>query len=220
MFGQIKSTIVVFWHLIKVFAQMLYGTWRVSKLDHPIISIFGSARFTQEDPYALQAALVAKKILDENISVLTGGGLGIMQAASCAIFPVSKNRGKSIGIGVKNLSEKNNCVGEYFELDYFFARKWLLTRFSSAYIVFPGGYGTLDELFEILTLIQTNKMMRKPVILVGVAFWTPLLDWLHQEVLIHGAIDLKELELFVLTDDIDRAVSIIKDVCAAPVHTS
>lgn len=205
-----------FWHLLKVFAQMLYGTWRISKLDHPIVSIFGSARFKQEDPYAVEAALLAKKILDADISVLTGGGPGIMQAASCSVLPISANRGKSIGIGVRGLSEgKNQCVGEYFELNYFFARKWLLTRFSKAYIVFPGGFGTFDEMFEILTLIQTRQMERKPVILIGVEFWTQFLDWLNSEVFSHGAVDLRELELFVLTDDVDQAFKIIQDACDA-----
>lgn len=215
MFERITTLIIAFWHLLKVYVQMLYGVWRVSKLDHPIVSIFGSARFKQDDPYALEAALIAKKILDADISVLTGGGPGIMEAASCAVVPVSKNRGKSIGIGVKGLTEgKNHCVGEYFELNYFFARKWLLTRFSRAYIIFPGGFGTFDEMFEILTLIQTNKMERKPVLLIGVEFWTPLLDWLNGEVLKHSAVDLKELELFVLTDDVEHAVAIVKEVCS------
>lgn len=214
MVERIRALFKSFWHLSKVLAQMLYGTWRVSKLDHPIVSIFGSARFKQDDPYAVQAAEIAKRILDANISVLTGGGPGIMEAASCAVLPVSANRGASIGIGVKGLTEgKNHCVGEYFELDYFFARKWLLTRFSKAYIVFPGGFGTFDEMFEVLTLIQTKKMLRKPVILVGVEFWAPLLNWLNGEVIIHGAVDTRELELFVLTDDINEVLKIIRDVC-------
>ncbi len=203
-----------FWHLLKVFAQMLYGTWRISRLDHPIVSIFGSARFKQDDPYALSAAMLSKKILDADISVITGGGPGIMQAASCSVLPMSANRGQSIGIGVRGLTEgRNQCAGEYFLLNYFFARKWLLTRFSKAYIIFPGGFGTFDEMFEILTLIQTRQMDRKPVILIGVEFWKPFLDWLNGQVLFHGAVDLRELELFVLTDDVEQAFKIIKDVC-------
>lgn len=214
MFKRIKTLSTAFWHLLKVFAQMLYGTWRVSKLDHPIITIFGSARFKQDDPYALQAAILSKKILDANISVLTGGGPGIMEAASCAVVPVSKNRASNIGIGVKGLTEgKNHCVGEYFELNYFFARKWLLVRFSKAYIFFPGGFGTMDEMFEVLTLIQTRKMERKPVILIGIEFWAGFMTWLNGEVLLHDAVDVRELELFVVTDDVEKAVAIVKEAC-------
>lgn len=214
MFERIKVLFNTFWHLSKVLVQMLYGTWRVSKLDHPIVTIFGSARFKQDDLYALQAAILSKKILDGNISVITGGGPGIMEAASCAVVPVSKNRARNIGIGVKGLTEgKNHCVGEYFELDYFFARKWLLTRFSRAYIVFPGGFGTMDEMFEVLTLIQTRKMERKPVILIGVEFWAQFMAWLNSEVLLHAAVDVRELELFVVTDDVEKAVEIVKEAC-------
>lgn len=214
MLERIKVLFNTFWHLSKVLVQMLYGTWRVSKLDHPIVTIFGSARFKQDDPYALQAALISEKILDADISVLTGGGPGIMEAASCAVVPMSAKRTRNIGIGVKGLSQgKNHCVGEYFELNYFFARKWLLTKFSSAYIVFPGGFGTMDEMFEVLTLIQTRKMERKPIILMGVEFWGGLLDWLNSEVKVHGAIDMRELELFVITDDVDKAFEIVQKAC-------
>ena len=136
-----------------------------------------------------------------------------MEAASCAVLPISKNRGKSIGIGVQTLNQLvNPCVGEYFELKYFFARKWLLTRFSNAYIVFPGGFGTFDEMFEIITLIQTHQMAKKPVILIGVEFWAPLLDWFNSEVMHHGAILKEDMDIFVVTDDLKQAFLLVQGV--------
>lgn len=212
MFKRLRILLTVFWHLLKVFGQMLYGTWRISKLNFPIVTVFGGSRLKLNDPYAVQASVLTKKLLEKDISILSGGGPGIMQAVSCSILEHQK--AKNIGIGVRGLSEgHNNCVGEYFELDYFFARKWLLTRFSRAYIVFPGGFGTFDEMFEMLTLIQTKRMKSKPIILIGTEFWKPLLDWFTNKVLKHGAIDTHELELFVLTDDVDTVFELIKKTC-------
>jgi len=121
---------------------------------------------------------------------------------------------KSIGIGVKELGEgKNPCVQEYFELDYFFARKWLMTRHSQAFVIFPGGFGTMDELAEILTLVQTKKLGRVPIVLVGVEYWRDFMEWLKYSALVHGLIVKEDLELFTLTDDIDKVFALVCKEC-------
>ena len=114
------------------------GAWRVNRLPKPIVTIFGGSRIKLEDPYAQQAHQFAQMLVEQNISVVTGGGGGIMQAASCGAVP-GKGRGRSLGIGVKELHEKPNpCIQDYIELDYFYARKWLLAEYSVGFVVFPG----------------------------------------------------------------------------------
>jgi len=192
---------------------MIYGAWHVSRLPSPLISIFGSARFELETFYAQQAHKLAKMFIEDDISVLTGGGPGIMEAASCGAVP-TKGSGRSMGIGVTGLGEgRNPCVQDYFVLDYFFARKWLLTHYSHAFIVFPGGFGTLDELAEVLTLIQTQQMQRSPIILIGTAYWQPFMNWVTDQALVHGAVSQKDIELFYITDDLDKAFCIAQGAC-------
>lgn len=198
-----------FWGVLRVNWQVLYGMWRLTRIPCPFVTIFGGARIPKEDPYAQQAHKLAYKLVQHDISVLTGGGPGIMEAASCGAIAVGK-KGMSLGIGVTELGEgKNPCVQEYFELDYFFARKWLLTRYSIAFVVFPGGFGTLDELGEILTLIHTNKLPKVPIVLIGSEYWYLFMQWLSHEALEYGTIIQSDLELFTVTDDIDYAFTII-----------
>jgi hypothetical protein len=203
------------YHFFHVFLQIIYGVWRVSKLPHPIVSIFGSAKVSQGDKYAQEANLIASLFVEQGISVLTGGGPGIMEAANCgAIRPKRKGEVKSIGIGVTTLNEpKNMCVEEYFELDYFFARKWLLTQYSSGFIVFPGGFGTMDELSEVLTLIQTKQMKKVPIVLVGKDFWRPFMQWVTEEAFPHGLIKAEHLKLFSVTDDPYAAFCFVRGQC-------
>lgn len=194
--------------------QLLYGVWRVSKLPRPIVSIFGGARIAGDDVYFHKAHELARRLVELDISVLTGGGPGIMEAASCGAIVPKKGKAKMMGIGVTDLGEKpNQCVQEYFELHYFFARKWLLTRFSSAFVVFPGGFGTLDELSEVITLIQTKKLKRVPIVLFGVEYWEQFMQWLKTEPLKHGTISKEDLDLFTLTDDLEQVFCLIRDEC-------
>lgn len=163
-------------------------------------------------PYAKKAQELGQRFIDADISILTGGGPGIMEAASCHISYTGK--AKSIGIGVKDLEERPNvCATEYFELEYFFARKWLLTEFSSAFVIFPGGFGTLDEMAGVLTLIQTKKLKRVPVVLIGKEYWKPFMQWIQQEAIAHGAIRVDELEFFYVTDDLDAAFCYVQGKC-------
>ncbi|MDR3550879.1 MAG: TIGR00730 family Rossman fold protein [Candidatus Babeliales bacterium] len=203
------------WGWTKILVQVVRGVWKVSSLDEPIVTVFGGSRFLQTDPYALQAHKLAQMFVDHDVSVLTGGGPGIMEAASCGAIVQKGGNGKgiSLGINVPGLEGKNPCVHEYFEISHLFARKYLLTHFSDAFVVFPGGFGTLDELAEILTLIKVHKMPRLPIILIGIAYWEPFLAWLRNQVIVHGAISNQDLETFVVTDDLDRAFSLACATC-------
>ncbi len=216
MFERFKDWLGVSGRLLHGYWQAICGAWRVSALKKPIVSIFGGSHVKQNDRYALQAFELARMFSNAGISVLTGGGPGIMQAASCGVMPPpGLGKGKTIGIGVTDLEElPNHCVHEYIELNYFFARKWLLTRYATAVVVFPGGFGTLDELFELVTLVQTKKTKRIPIVLVGVEYWQPFIDWMKHEALSHGLIQEHEIySLFKLTDDLDTVFCLVRDEC-------
>ncbi len=215
MIGRLRICLREFFSLIRVFWQLMYGIWKVSMLPEPIVSIFGGARVKGDDTYFRQAHELAQKLVEGDISVLTGGGPGIMEAASCGAIIPKTSKAKVMGIGVTDLGEKpNQCVQEYFELDYFFARKWLLTRYSQAFVVFPGGFGTLDEMAEVLTLIQTKKLQRVPIALIGTEYWKLFMRWLKEEALKHGTIDERDLALFTVTDDLEKVFCLVRDECA------
>jgi uncharacterized protein (TIGR00730 family) len=212
---RIWNCVVLAYKFFKVSTQIVYGVWKISKLPQPIVSIFGSAKLAQEDRYSHEANKIAAWLVEAEISVLTGGGPGIMEAANCgAIRSVHKGEVHSIGIGVRGLNEaKNLCVEEYFQLDYFFARKWLLTQYSMGFIVFPGGFGTLDELSEVLTLIQTGQMKKVPIVLIGKEYWKPLMSWITDQALVHNIIDKEHIALFSMTDDPYKAFCFIRGKC-------
>lgn len=175
------------------------------------VSIFGSARTPADDVHSKQAELLASRIAKElKYAVLTGGGPGIMRAANKGAKDAG---GLSVGITIRLPKEQNTnaYVTEEIECNYFFTRKTLLTFAAEAYVAFPGGYGTFDELFEILTLIQNKKIPQVPVILIGADFWQPLYDYMLTHMLnTHRAIDASDLNLFTITDDLDTAMEIIK----------
>lgn len=203
------------WKFFRVFFQIIYGVWRISKLSQPIVSIFGSAKVLQTDKYAQDANQIAAWLVEKGVSVLTGGGSGIMEAANCgAIRPKKDGSVQSIGIGVTGLHEsKNVCAQEYFELDYFFARKWLLTQYSMGFIVFPGGFGTLDELSEVLTLIQTKQMKKVPIVLIGKDYWRPFMQWVTDQAAARGLVKPEHLALFSVTDDPYKAFCFVLGEC-------
>ncbi len=213
--GRVRKWLRMSGKLIHVCFQMIYGEWRISKLSHPMVSIFGSARLPMGQTFFIEAQQLAQRLAEDGINVVTGGGPGIMEAANCGVFKSEKElKGKTIGIGVRKLQEAPNpCVHEYFELDFFFARKWLLTHHSDAFIVFPGGFGTLDELAEVLTLMQTRKMRHVPIILIGVDFWEPLMVWIKEKALHMGLLAEKDVYLFTVTDDIELAYCAVRDHC-------
>lgn len=214
MLSRLYMCISLYFSLTRVSFQILYGVWKIAGMAKPWVSIFGGARIGQGSKYFVKAHWISKQLVENDISVLTGGGPGIMEAASCGAIDSKKGKGRSVGIGVENLGEdRNPCVSEYFELNYFFARKWLLTQYSKAFVIFPGGFGTLDELFEILTLIQTKKLAKVPILLIGKSYWEPFVDWLEHKALVHGAIKKEDLGFMVLTDDLQEAVTIVLETC-------
>ena len=212
--NQLFAALQLFWSWFKVTFQVLYGSWKIAKLSQPVVSIFGGSRFKEDNPYVAEAHDLAGRLMQNNISILTGGGNGIMKGANCGAVKYAGGKAKSIGIGVRTLNEpRNNCVQEYFELDYFFARKWLLTHYSQAFIIFPGGFGTLDELSEILTLIQTKNLKPVPVILVGTEYWKGFTDWITAEIVSHKLLPEHHLKIFKVTDSLDEAFCLAVGVC-------
>ncbi len=174
------------------------------------VTFFGSARLRSSDPYYQKAVRIAMKLAEEGYAVLTGGGPGIMEAANLGAL---KGRGDSLGLTIKLLQEQvtNSYVSDFREFNYFFTRKVCLTFSAEAFIYFPGGYGTLDEFFEIVTLVQTNKIVKVPIILVGKDFWQPMHEFLKRVVYQKfKAIDKPDMDLYYLTDDEDKIIEIIK----------
>lgn len=211
-----------FWHLFtnfnKTTIQLLYGVWKVSSLPEPRVTIFGGAKVMQDSPYAKLAHELAHKLIKENISVLTGGGPGIMQAASCTFAEPNEKgvKAKTLGITVEGLEREGGgpgCKYDRIVVEYFFARKWLLINYSTAFAVFPGGFGTLDEMAEVLTLMQTKKLKGVPVVLINSAYWQPFLTWVHECAVAEGLVSQADAKLFQVTDDIDQAVCLLKEQC-------
>ena len=175
------------------------------------VSFFGSARTARSDPFYARARALARALGEEGFAVITGGGPGIMEAA---------NRGAqeagvvSIGLGIDLASQErmNEWVGLPLEFHYFFTRKVMFVRYASAFVVFPGGFGTLDELFEAATLRQTQKIRHFPIVLFGSAYWKGLIDWLRSPVVSEGKISPEDLELFEVTDDPARVLEVVSVV--------
>lgn len=198
------------WLLFKIMGEFVDGFETLEKIG-PCISIFGSARLQPSNQYYQLALTTASALAKEGFGILTGAGLGIMEAANKGATEAS---GTSAGVQIYLPFESD--ANQYIEKDklfknkYFFIRKVLFVKYAQAFIVFPGGLGTLDELFECLTLIQTQKMKKIPIILMGVDFWTPLISWLKLTVLQEGCMSASDFESFILTDNPSEALAYIK----------
>ena len=167
------------------------------------VSVFGSARIPREHPWYATGVEVGRRIAEAGFPVITGGGPGLMQAANEGAASVG---GRSIGLTIElPREEEPNPYAEHF-----FVRKTVFVRYSCAFVALPGGFGTLDELFEALTLIQTDKLHDFPVILVGTAFWAPLVDWLRSSLVAGGTISPRDLDLITITDDLDTVIARIQ----------
>lgn len=198
------------WALFKIMAEFVEGYEIMAKIG-PSVSLFGSARTQVDSEYYKMAEEIAYQLTQLGFGVITGGGPGIMEAANRG---AQRGKGKSVGIGIRLPFEAglNKYVDYDFSInfDYFFARKVMFVKYAQGFIVLPGGLGTLDELFEALTLIQTNKIGRFPIVLVGTKFWSGLIDWLKETVLTAGNINEKDFELYRLVDTPEEAVGHIK----------
>ncbi|MGB5686185.1 MAG: TIGR00730 family Rossman fold protein [Candidatus Electrothrix sp.] len=197
------------WRMFRILAEFVEGFDTLSSLGCPSVSIFGSAR-TPEDhqDYKLSRAIAAQ-LSEHGYGIITGGGPGIMEAANRGAFDAN---GVSIGLNIDLPFEQhsNPYVNLPLDFRYFFVRKVMFIKYSMAFICLPGGFGTLDELFESLTLIQTHKIKPFPIILVGTSFWTGLVDWMREQMISNCKIDKTDLLLFEILDDADEIVAAIR----------
>ncbi|MCK8515229.1 TIGR00730 family Rossman fold protein [Methylonatrum kenyense] len=197
------------WKIFQIMAEFVEGFERLAHIK-PSVSIFGSARTSTDHPYYQLAEDTAKQLSDAGFSVVSGGGPGIMEAAN-----KGAQAGKSISIGLNIQLPMEQAGNPYQDIGlnfrHFFSRKVMFVKYASAYVVLPGGFGTLDELAEILTLVQTGKTRRIPIILVHSEFWGGLLDWFRDRLVAEGMIDAEDQELFKLVDDPKDVVDAIFD---------
>jgi uncharacterized protein (TIGR00730 family) len=211
--NEIKSTDS--WAIFKIMAEFVQGFEKLAKIG-PCVTIFGSARTQSNHPYYKMAEEIAAKIVRHGYGVITGGGPGIMEAGNKG---AQEQGGKSVGINIILPFEQDNNIyidpDKLITFDYFFVRKVMFIRYSQGFVVMPGGFGTLDELFEALTLIQTKKIGRFPIVLVGTDYWKGLLHWIEEIVLTQEHnVNAEDLELINLVDTAEEAVAVIDNFYA------
>lgn len=200
------------WQIFKIMAEFVGGFEKLSLIG-PCVSIFGSARTSPDSKYYQVAVDFAAKICQAGYGLITGGGPGIMEAGNKGAHSVGgKSVGLSIGLPFETITNSYIDKEKLINFDYFFVRKVMLVKYAQAFVVFPGGYGTLDELFEALTLIQTQKINKFPIVLVGSDYWSGMIDWIQKVMLEKEAnISPEDMFLFKLADTADEAVTIIND---------
>ena len=200
------------WAIFKIMGEFVNGFEKMSKIG-PCVSIFGSARTPKEDPYYKLSTEVASAIVEAGCGVITGGGPGIMEAGNKGAHLAG---GTSVGLNIELPFEQHNNPyidpDKSLDFDYFFVRKVMFVKYSQGIVVMPGGFGTLDELFEAITLIQTHKIEKFPVILVGSTFWVGLLDWIKATLLERfETISAKDLDLIHVVDTTDEVIEILNN---------
>jgi uncharacterized protein (TIGR00730 family) len=196
------------WRMFHIMAEFVEG-FEVLPEVHPAVTIFGSARSSPKSEAYKQTVRLAKMLVESGFNIISGGGPGIMEAANKG---ASSAGGKSVGLHIHLPKEQrpNKYANVRLEFDYFFVRKVMFVKYAVAYVIMPGGLGTLDELFEALTLIQTHRIRSFPVLLMGSHFWAGLLDWLKKTLVKEKTISESDLDLFRVVDAPEEAVAIIK----------
>ena len=197
------------WRMFKIMAEFVEGFEQLADIGSAV-SVFGSARTSPEHHDYRQALYLGNLLAKSDITVITGGGPGIMEAANRG---AKEAGGRSIGLNISLPMEQkpNDYATRLISFKYFFVRKVMLIKYARAFVVFPGGFGTLDEMFEALTLIQTNKIKPFPIILYGSHFWRNLTDWIHDELVSIGLVAENDLDLFKVCDDVEEVVNIVKE---------
>ena len=199
------------WSVFKIMAEFVQSFEILSEVG-PCVAIFGSARTSPEDKYYKDAQEIARRLTQFGFGIITGGGPGIMEAGNRG---AREGKGPSVGLNIKLPFEQeaNPYIDsdKLISYDYFFVRKTIFMKYAQGYIAMPGGFGTLDELSEALTLIQTNKLVNFPVILYGKEYWSGLLDWFRSTLLANHMISETDFDLFKVVDTVDEAVEIITD---------
>ncbi len=198
------------WRMFRIMAEFVDGFDAMSTVDIPAVTIYGSARTNSESEYYKITEEISGKLANLNYAVITGGGPGIMEAANKGAVEAD---GISIGLNISLPHEQNPNPYVNIPLDfkYFFVRKVMLMKYSTAFICMPGGFGSLDELFESLTLIQTERVRPFPIVLVGTEFWGGLIDWIKGTMLKAGNIDEENLNLFTVLDDVDEIIDFVNN---------
>lgn len=204
---EVQSSARESWRMFEIMAEFVQATERLACI-RPAVTVFGSARVKPDSPYYLLTEVIARKLSDAGFAVISGGGPGVMEAANKgAYFGKSPSVGLNIQLPHEQHSNPFQDVSQTFT--HFFARKVMFVKFSSAYVIMPGGFGTLDELMEVLTLVQTEKIRRIPVILVQSAYWGKLVDWFRNTVVEQGMIDAADLDLIRVIDRPEEVVEAI-----------
>ncbi|GAB96017.1 hypothetical protein BJY21_003642 [Kineosphaera limosa] len=197
------------WRIMRIQAEFVEGFGTLAEVG-PAVSVFGSARTGPDDPNYALGEQVGAALVKAGYAVITGGGPGSMEAANKG---AAEAGGTSVGLGIELPFEQG--LNEYVHIGvnfrYFFIRKTMFVKYAQGFIVLPGGFGTFDELFEAMTLVQTRKVTRFPIVLIGSDYWAGLIDWLRTTVLDRGTISPHDLDLLHVTDDVDHAVQLIKD---------
>jgi uncharacterized protein (TIGR00730 family) len=201
--GKIRES----WRVLRIQSELVDGIERLIKLGGAV-TIFGSARLPEDNIYSQQAYTLAKKLSDQGIAVITGGGPGVMEAANKGAF---EGKSTSVGLNIELPMEQHPNPFQNISLTfrYFFVRKLMFVKYAVGFAIFPGGFGTLDELYEALTLVQTGKIKPFPIVLIGTKYWEGLLEWMKNTMLAQHCISPEDMELFTVTDDLDVAVELI-----------
>ena len=198
------------WRVLRIQSEFVTGFDALHELPSAV-TVFGSARHPVGSPYYELGRTLGRKLVESQYAVITGGGPGVMESANRG---AQEADGLSVGLGIELPKEQG--INEYVDLGvnfrYFFARKTMFLKYSQAFVCLPGGFGTLDELFEVLCMVQTGKITDYPIVLLGVDFWQPLVQWLTDRLVAEGMIAADDLELFLLTDSVDEAVAHIMAV--------
>ncbi|MDX6363395.1 TIGR00730 family Rossman fold protein [Streptomyces sp. NPDC058274] len=195
------------WRVLRIQSEFIEGFGTLAELP-PAISVFGSARTKADSPEYAAGVELGRGLVEAGFAVITGGGPGAMEAANKG---ACEAKGISVGLGIELPFEQglNKYVDIGLNFRYFFVRKMMFVKYAQGFVVLPGGLGTLDELFEALTLVQTQKVTRFPIVLFGTEYWGGLVDWLRNTLIAQGKASEKDLLLFHLTDDVDEAVSLV-----------
>jgi uncharacterized protein (TIGR00730 family) len=195
------------WRVLRIQSEFIEGFGTLAELP-PAISVFGSARTPADSPEYEAGVRLGRGLVEAGFAVITGGGPGAMEAANKG---ACEAKGTSVGLGIELPFEQgmNEWVDVGVDFRYFFARKTMFVKYAQGFIVLPGGFGTFDELFEALTLVQTQKVTRFPIVLFGSEYWGGLVDWLKNTLIAQGKASEKDLLLFHVTDDVDEAVALV-----------
>jgi uncharacterized protein (TIGR00730 family) len=201
------------WRVLRIQSEFVEGFGLLSELPRAV-SVFGSARTPRDHPHYAAGVQLGASLAQAGYAVITGGGPGAMEAANRG---ASEAGGMSVGLGIELPFEQelNEWVDVGITFRYFFVRKTMFVKYAQAFVILPGGFGTLDELFEALTLVQTHKVTRFPVILYGVEYWSGLLDWIRSTMTETGTISPQDVDLLTVTDDIGEAIALIQAADAA-----